>query len=305
MEGPPGRGTVLDVTRLVPAAGGIVRRREGGRALTVLVHRPRYDDWTFPKGKLLDGESFREAAAREVLEETGLSPRLVEELPPSRYLDQHGNPKLVRYWMMDAEDGVELRPTQEVDEARWVTLDEARAMLTYDRDREILDAVLAGNGTSYLLRHAKAVDRTGWADDDELRPLSKPGRRQARALVGLFGDRPLDRVLSSPAVRCVETVRPLGRARSLPVEQRDELMEGASLAPFLDLLDAIAAEHAVLSMHGDLIPAAVEHLENQGVVLGADRGWKKGAVWALEREAGVVVAGHYVPPDERAALHPS
>ena len=286
------------MTDEVRAAGGIVRRRADGRTLTVLVHRPRYDDWTFPKGKLLDGESFREAAAREVLEETGLAPRPGKELPPSRYVDQHGDPKVVRYWAMDAGNREELRPTKEVDEARWVTVDEARAMLTYDRDREVLDTLLAGNGTTYLVRHAKAGDRSRWMEPDELRPLSKPGRRQARALVDLFAGRPLDLVLSSPALRCVETVRPLARDRSLRIEERDELMEGAPLAPFLDLLDGLATEHTVVSMHGDLIPATVEHLEDEGVVLGAGRGWKKSAIWALEREAGVVVAARYVPPDE-------
>ena len=139
MEASRAKEALLDVTSEVRAAGGVVRRREDGRVHTVLVHRPRYDDWTLPKGKLLDGESFEEAATREVREETGLECRIDGELPASRYTDQHGASKVVRYWLMEALDGHDLHPTDEVDEARWFTISEARDVLTYDRDRAVLD----------------------------------------------------------------------------------------------------------------------------------------------------------------------
>src|SRR4029453_14605913 len=126
----------LGVSGEVRAAGGIVRRRVDGCVETVLVHRPRYDDWSFPKGKLLDDETFEDAALREVREETGLRCRLDEELASQRYRDASGSPKLVRYWSMRVEDGSELRPTREVDEARWLALAEAREALTLERDRE-------------------------------------------------------------------------------------------------------------------------------------------------------------------------
>jgi 8-oxo-(d)GTP phosphatase len=297
VEGAPRREDVLDVIDQVRAAGGVVLRRAGGRAQTVLVHRPRYDDWSFPKGKLQDGESFLDAAIREVREETGLTPRVGAELPASTYEDQHGAPKLVRYWSMEVPDGRDLRPTQEVDEARWVPLDEARTVLTYDRDREVLDAILARDGTAYVVRHAKAGDRSEWSGDDRLRPLSKPGRRQALGLVRFFEGRSVDRILSSPAVRCVETVRPLAEERSLDVEIHDEFDEGASLEGALGLLDRLASEEAVLCGHGDLIPAAIDHLEDQGgKIVGDRRNWKKGSVWILEREAGLVVRARSVPP---------
>ncbi len=290
-----GEQALLAMTTEVRAAGGVVRRRLDGHVVTVLVHRPRYDDWTFPKGKLLDGESFEEAALREVLEETGLECRIEDELPPLRYLDQDGRPKVVRYWSMDA-DGGDLRPTDEVDEARWFTLDEARRMLTYDRDREVLDALNGQGAPAYLIRHAKAGDRATWTGDDLSRPLSKMGHRQARALVKMLSSRPVKRIVSSPAVRCVETVEPLAAQRGLPIEPRDELLEGASLSGLLGLLDELRSTATVLSGHGDLIPAVVEHLEGQGMVIGSSRGWKKGSVWALEREAGLIVSATYTPP---------
>jgi 8-oxo-dGTP pyrophosphatase MutT (NUDIX family) len=119
----------------VRAAGGVVVRD----GLVALVHRPRYDDWTLPKGKLDNGESFEEAALREVEEETGLRARLVRELPPVNY-EVRGRPKVVRYWLMDVESDGGFVASDEVDEVRWVEPAEARALLTYDRDRDVLAA---------------------------------------------------------------------------------------------------------------------------------------------------------------------
>ena len=120
----------------VDAAGGVVER--DGRVL--LVHRPRYDDWTFPKGKLDPGESFEDAALREVEEETGVRCTLGRELPSIRY-EANGRPKLVRYWVMAPGADLGFAPNDETDDLRWVTPDEARALLTYDRDRDVLAAL--------------------------------------------------------------------------------------------------------------------------------------------------------------------
>jgi 8-oxo-dGTP diphosphatase len=120
----------------IQAAGGVVVN--DGRV--ALVHRPEYDDWTLPKGKLDPGETFEQAALREVREETGLDARLVRELPAVRY-EVGGRPKLVRYWLMDvAEPGPAFEPNDEVDELRWLSAADAAALLTYDRDKEVLAA---------------------------------------------------------------------------------------------------------------------------------------------------------------------
>jgi 8-oxo-dGTP diphosphatase len=127
----------IDRRGRVRAAGGLVMR--DGRVL--LVHRPRYDDWSFPKGKARSRwESDRATALREVREETGLRCRLVGRLPDAVYTDGKGRPKIVRYWSMTPEEGTFVA-SDEVDEVRWLSPRDARALLTYDHDRSVLDAL--------------------------------------------------------------------------------------------------------------------------------------------------------------------
>jgi 8-oxo-dGTP diphosphatase len=124
------------VSEEVQAAGGVVVR--DGRV--AVVHRPKYEDWTLPKGKLDPGEDFEEAALREVEEETGLRCELGRELPSTHYHDSKDRPKVVRYWEMTPVGG-EFVPNSEVDALRWLEPDEAAGLLTYDRDREVLAAL--------------------------------------------------------------------------------------------------------------------------------------------------------------------
>jgi 8-oxo-dGTP diphosphatase len=125
----------------VKASGGVVWRRARGGVEVALVHRPRYDDWSFPKGKLDPGETWEEAALREVEEEIGLRCRLGHELPPTAYRDNKGRAKVVRYWMMEPLDG-EFEPSREVDEVRWLTPADADRLLSYEHDRELLREVV-------------------------------------------------------------------------------------------------------------------------------------------------------------------
>ncbi len=123
-----------DVSGVVRAAGGVVCR--DGNVL--LVHRPKYDDWTFPKGKADEGESDEECALREVHEETGLRCSLEEELASTRYIDTKGRPKRVRWWTMRVLEDDGFEGNDEVDELRWVDDDTARRLLTYERDRDLI-----------------------------------------------------------------------------------------------------------------------------------------------------------------------
>jgi 8-oxo-dGTP diphosphatase len=130
--------TLSRVEAEVSAAGGVVWRDGGGGVEVLAVHRPRYDDWSLPKGKLDRGESFEDAALREVEEETGIVARLGAELEPVRYRDDKGRGKLVRYWMMEVEEQGPFEPSDEVDEIRWLSPVAAADALTYPRDVELV-----------------------------------------------------------------------------------------------------------------------------------------------------------------------
>jgi 8-oxo-dGTP diphosphatase len=126
---------------MIEAAGGVVWRRSSkGTIKVLLVHRPRYDDWSLPKGKLDPGESHRHAALREVEEETGLRCETRDELDEVRYRDRKGRTKHVRYWAMEPVDG-EFEPNDEVDEVRWVTIDDVARLVTYPRDAAVVDGL--------------------------------------------------------------------------------------------------------------------------------------------------------------------
>jgi 8-oxo-dGTP pyrophosphatase MutT (NUDIX family) len=129
----------------VKASGGVVWRRAADGSLElVVVHRPRYDDWSLPKGKLDPGESWEECALREVAEEVGLDCRLGEELPPVGYRDNKGRAKAVRYWLMEPVDGgAPFTPNDEVDEMRWVDAETAEALLSYPHDAELVRTATA------------------------------------------------------------------------------------------------------------------------------------------------------------------
>ena len=294
------------MSEVVRAAGGVVWRPVDGDVEVVLVHRPAYDDWSFPKGKLHQGEEEADAAVREVEEEAGLRCRLGRELGVTSYHDTKGRPKTVRYWEMTCHGG-EPSAAHEVDDARWVNAADVPSLLSYDRDRELFErfrTLLARRSAEtrpvYVVRHAEAGSRKRWSGPDEARPVSAEGRRQAEALVGQFAGLPVSRLLSSPYVRCVQTLEPLGQARALPIYGSDALVEGARLEEVLSLVRNVASSgDAVLSTHGDVIELLLGYLERSGATFVAPGQVEpaKGSTWVLEATAdGDVVEGRYVPP---------
>jgi phosphohistidine phosphatase SixA len=153
--------------------------------------------------------------------------------------------------------------------------------------------VTTGDRTRILLiRHAKAGRREHWHGDDRLRPLTPSGRRQAEALVEQLRDEPVERILSSPFVRCIQTVEPLAAARGLRVEPAGDLAEGAGIGPLRRLLAELG--NAALCTHGDVIQEVVEWLHHRGVA--ADGGLAKGSTWVLDVVHGEVVAARHLPP---------
>jgi 8-oxo-dGTP diphosphatase len=288
--------------RQVEAAGGVVvRRGDSGGIEAVLVHRPAYDDWTLPKGKLEPEESRLDAAVRELCEETGLRCLVGPELGTTRYADSRGRDKTVWYWAA-APVGGELAPTKEVDEARWVAVDEAAGMLSYRRDLDVLERaaeVVAGAKRRIVcvVRHWQAGDSSKWEAPDELRPLTEHGFEQARALVTPLSAHGPAVLVSSPYVRCVQTLEPLGEALGLPVQHDRALADDARAEDALHLLHALAVLGPVVACtHGELETELIESLDRSGVPLTKPLEYEKGSTWELVVEDGRITSGRYVPP---------
>jgi 8-oxo-dGTP diphosphatase len=149
----------------------------------------------------------------------------------------------------------------------------------------------------YLVRHAKAKNRLGWTELDDLRPLTKSGRWQAEALVALYADQRFWRLLSSPYLRCVQTLEPLAAARGLPLETVPELAEGAPADEALELMLSMAEDgSAVLSTHGDVMMDAVEQVLVGGIPRQGPFEFKKGATWVFEVRSGAFAGARYLPP---------
>jgi 8-oxo-dGTP diphosphatase len=208
--------------RPVLAAGAVVWRESAHGGLEIcLVHRPRYDDWSLPKGKLDPGEHVLAAAVREVAEETGHHVTLGRPLPAQRY-EADGRPKIVRYWAARADDGAASRsPDAEVDDVVFLPIDAATQRLTHPRDADVVgDFVSRPVHTTPLLvlRHSKAVPRKAWPGSDLSRPLSPAGREHANSLAAALAALGTQRVVSSDAVRCVDTVRPFAALHRIMVE---------------------------------------------------------------------------------------
>ena len=149
--------------------------------------------------------------------------------------------------------------------------------------------------TLYVVRHAKAGSRSAWPGLDDLRPLSKPGRQQATVVADALTDAGITRILSSPYVRCRQTVEPLGEQIRLPVDLSDALAEGAAIVDTLALFDKLGDESATLCTHGDVVGELLRYCRHQGVDTG-DEQMAKGSTWVFETEFGTIVDARYVPP---------
>jgi 8-oxo-dGTP diphosphatase len=200
-----------------------------------LVHRPKYDDWSFPKGKLDPGEHVLLAAVREVAEETALQVTLGRRLPPVRYASD-GEPKRVDYWVATVAGALSaFEPTSEIDDVAWLAASQAGTRLSYERDMQTLADFRAGPLQTVpliLVRHASAGSKSDWPNSDASRPLDSRGTKDALSLASLlrcFGEGQV-RVVSAPAERCVATVRPYVAAVGGVIEIESAFGVGASRA---------------------------------------------------------------------------
>lgn len=269
----------------IRAAGGVLWSMVGGQRRFAVVHRPRYDDWSLPKGKRRAGEHPVQTAYREVIEETGTTPAIGRRLPGQHYRVAEGE-KSVDWWAMRAVGG-EFTPGDEVDSLRWLPADEAINLLSYERDWALIaDIGEPPTATVLLIRHAKAGDRESWTDEDRLRPIDRAGVRQTRRIAEIVPCWHPDRIGSADLLRCTQTVAPLAHALGLPVETEPTMSEDAYVAdPAAALarireLAALGGTSAICSQ-GGAIPGMVAELAGADGLALAEVPAKKGSMWAL------------------------
>ncbi|MCY4726565.1 NUDIX domain-containing protein [Nocardioides sp. STR2] len=285
--------------RDVRAAGAVVTRK-GGEVL--LVHRPKYDDWSFPKGKLDRGEHVVTAAVREVAEETGLDVRLGPALSCQRYRMSNGRWKTVDYWtarVVGSDEVSGYRPNAEIDAVEWVGWKEAGERLTYSYDRDTLvEARPLRRRTRALvvLRHAEARSRKGWKKDDRRRPLVRLGEAQSERLVPILAAFDVTVAHTSSSTRCVQTVMPYADVTGWPVKLYDELSEeDSTVEGVVDLVDDLLhgdldTGGAVLCSHRPVLPTVLDALEVPDVFL------EPGSMLVVHHRKGRVVASELIAP---------
>ena len=294
----------------IRAAGAVLWQPAPDGPVVALVHRPRYDDWSLPKGKTQAGEHVLLTAVREVAEETGVRVVLGRRLPSTSYQTSGGWAKVVDYWAARAAAGPQpaFTPNDEVDQLDWLPVPVARERLSYPRDERVLDDFAAGPPDTVpvvLLRHASAVHKTDWQvtghDDDLKRPLDPAGGQQAQALAPLLACFAPGWVVSSVAERCQATVRPYAALAGAAVQADPALTVGlsAEASTRRRVAGIVTGQRPVVVCgHRENLPLI---LEEACAVLGAklqdDRALPLAGFWVLHTAGTTLVSAERHQPE--------
>jgi len=289
-------------SKTVIAAGAALWRPdpESGDPRVAVIHRPRYDDWSLPKGKVDPGENEPVAAVRELWEETGQRSHLGRRLIEVSYPIPEGS-KIVHYWAARALGG-EFTPGAEVDELVWLPVAEASDKLTYPHDREVLDRFVAqpaDTQTVLVVRHGSAGVKSRFDGDDRSRPLDKDGRAQAESLVGQLMAFGATDVYAADRVRCTQTVEPLAQELGVPIMLEPSLTEEAyPMDPLAahDRVLEIAARGGtpVICSQREVIPHLLKWWCGRDGVNPKKFGNRKASTWVLSLVQGRLIAADYI-----------
>ncbi len=256
-------------TGAVVAAGAVCWREVDGKLTVLMIHRGDRSDISLPKGKVDPGETLPETAVREIHEETGLSVTLGAPLGSTEYSMPSGRDKVVHYWtaeVSDAAAAAPFTPNSEVARLEWATPKVARQRLTYPRDRELIDRFVARADSHQLrtfaiiaLRHGKAVPAGTWTGPDSTRPLEVLGVEQARSSARAIAAYAPERLISSPAARCMSTIEPIGRLLGLDIKatraiSQDSYEDGVSDVHRVVSKRVHKGASTVLCSHGPVLP---------------------------------------------------
>jgi 8-oxo-dGTP diphosphatase len=287
---------------LIQAAGAVLwRKTESGDLEIAIVHRPKYDDWSLPKGKVEVGESHISAAYREIQEETGYESIFGPEIGTVVY-KLEGAPKEVRFWSAHATEMTGHPDPVEVDQVEWLAPKKAQDKLTNKDDRAIVDYFLEFGSDTFpiiLLRHAKALKRTDWDGDDGDRPLEHRGQLQAKRLLPIYMPYGDIEIHTSDALRCIETVDVMARSlKKTPIFSADLSEYGyakdheAPLDYVQDLMDR--GIPAIVCSHNPILPKVVKKLVGKKYFKSMDRDLEPAQAIVLHCRAGVVIACDWI-----------
>ena len=288
---------------MIRAAGALLWRFNALNEVEVaLVHRPRYGDWSLPKGKMEPGESPLATAYREVLEETGHDARFTRQLGSVEYED-NGTLKRVKYWVAQTHGSDNFSPNSEVDELRWLSPADAIDLATHASDAEMITTFLEIGGptdTLIILRHTKALERGDWDGDDSLRTLDERGYAQAQQLITHLKPFDIDEIYTSNFTRCVETIEPLARNRRLQATQIQSLNESVFESdPERSIAFANALKqdekNILICSHNPVIPTMLRGILNTKLKNRDLIKLEPGDAWLVHRIKGEIVALDYLP----------
>jgi 8-oxo-dGTP diphosphatase len=297
----PERITVSD-TEVIQGAGVVLWRLNKKTTEIALVHRPKYDDWSLPKGKVESGEIHLSCAAREAGEETGFEVVLGPEIGTAKYLAE-GTPKEVRYWSAQAiGESHEPRDKHEVDQVIWLSVSDAKKKVSVDDDREIIKFFESfGINTTpiVLLRHAKALKREEWEGDDGDRPLDNRGQLQAKRMHSIYQNYGITEIHTSDAQRCIETIQPMAKSLKLiPIfssdlsEYRYEKDKEAPLGYVWSLLKPDL--NVVVCSHNPILPKLVKKLIGKKNFKKIEVDLLPGEAFILHHRDGEVIAVDWI-----------
>lgn len=288
---------------MIRAAGALLWRENANREIEIaLIHRPKYDDWTLPKGKIEEGETALQCAYRELLEETGIKAAFTRQLGTVEYLESEQRKRVIFWAARCSLEASAFKENEEVDEMLWLSSEDALKVATHGSDREMIENFKGQEqhtDTLIILRHTKALERGDWDEEDSQRTLSEVGFDQAQLLLKHLEPFAIDEIYSSDYVRCVQTVTPLAHSRGLALTQVPSLNEATfDEDPLRSVSFANALKqdekNILICSHNPVIPTMLRGILNTKLKNKDLIKLEPGDAWIVHRVRGEIVGLDYL-----------
>jgi len=285
------------MSEAISAAGAVVWRKHKDNFTEVaIIHRPKYDDWSFPKGKIEVGESLIACAHREVLEETNLQTEFGPHLGQVEYFTPDGLKK-VTYWSAKVIVEKPFRANTEVDQLKWIPITKVIEVLTNETDKEIFDKFVKVKFNSkpfILLRHAKAITRDEWQGEDDDRPLSSSGQNQAMRLLSTYQVFNIDQIHSSDAVRCYDTVKSMAKGLDIKLEVSSKLSENTYKKDKEKAFDYVSElikedKSILICSHNPILPKMLNKLTKKSEIEADEDKLSPADGWVIHRSGKEII----------------